>query len=312
MNKNRLAYISGSSEKYTNLGDELSQVHTSLDEMSDAIDSINDKLSNVSGSEDCKKEIENINKKITQNISSIENIQEQIQSLNNNAIKVELANSSSIKEYKYDNNGNIISETISGDTNLKTKYEYDRNGNILSEKLFKDNEEVGNKLYEYNEEGYITKITSNNGDIINIASTTYAYDDLNRRLKILENSDLGKIITTIQPQNLSNIVNTVNELYTKISIVNNLLPENVTSLIDIPSIKNQINVLNNKFDKKYSIYRFKTLTNVNVYSIPENVTDNSAIYLEGLLLDSDDYKIENGKITFLCELQDDFEVQCKY
>lgn len=312
MNKNRLAYISGSSEKYTNLGDELSQVHTSLDEMSDAIDSINDKLSNVSGSEDCKKEIENINKKITQNISSIENIQEQIQSLNNNAIKVDLANSSSIKEYKYDNNGNIISETISGDTNLKTKYEYDRNGNILSEKLFKDNVEVGNKLYEYNEEGYITKITSNNGDIINIASTTYAYDDLNRRLKILENSDLGKIITTIQPQTLSNIVNTVNELYTKINIINNLLPENVTSLIDIPSIKNQINVLNNKFDKKYSIYRFKTSANINVYSIPENVTDNSAIYLEGLLLDSDDYKIENGKITFLCELQDDFEVQCKY
>ena len=97
-------------------------------------------------------------------------------------VKSRIDGGDSIKSYIYDNNGNVIKESITSNkpgetvTYRNVYYEYDNMNRLV--KTYTD--EPGETLYEYDGNGNITKMTTGAVNGEGGVSTTYEYDSQNR------------------------------------------------------------------------------------------------------------------------------------
>ena len=97
-------------------------------------------------------------------------------------VKSRIDGGDSIKSYSYDNNGNVIKESITSNkpgealTYRNVYYEYDNMNRLV--KTYTD--EPGETLYEYDGNGNITKMITGSVNGEGGVSTTYEYDSQNR------------------------------------------------------------------------------------------------------------------------------------
>lgn len=307
--KNKLKYINAAKDGYGDLGVEILSLHNDVDTVLHSIEEIKDTISSIDPSVDkeLNSKVENVEIEVNKLKSNVEVIEESIKNLHDNHINTGFEKLSINKEYKYDVEGRLIEEISTGDSITVTKYLYDKD-TITSEIIYENGVEVGRKDYIYNSNGDIYKVRSTNGDVINIATMEYVIKDVEARLNRIESKlQIG------DNSEISNINKTLEEVNIKVELLEKLLPENVTSLVEIPELIKKVELLEEKVNRSHTKYRFIVYSYENKYEIPEEVDKNSSIFLEGLLLDyGDDYTIQDGFIIFNIPLIDEFEVQCKY
>lgn len=307
---NKLKYISPAKEGYEDLGVEILDLHKSTDKNAEDINLIKESVKNIdtSSNSEIVNRIVNNENNILGLQGDVANINETIESLSNNHINTGYENVSINKEYIYDVEGKVIKEIFTGDMNRYIIYNYNENDLVESEIIYENGIEIGRKVYKYNSNDDVYRVVSSNGDSVNIAVMDYAIKNVTKRLEQIEsnlkigpNSDIDKIYKILQ------------DMGVQIEIVTSLLPENITSLVDIPRLLDRMDMLEEKVNRQHIKFKFTIIGGKETYVIPKEVTEDTSIFLEGLLLDyGDDYIIENETITFNIPLIDGFEVQCKY
>ena len=114
----------------------------------------------------------------------------------------------SVKTYVYDNNGNVkqesvtsnkIGETAAVNTNY---YDYDSMNRLIKT----NTDEPGETLYEYDDNGNITKMTTGAVNGTGGVSTTYEYDSQNRLVKTTDPMGYTETYTYDNNSNMTNMV----------------------------------------------------------------------------------------------------------
>lgn len=308
--KNKLKYISPAKEGYENLGVEILDLHKITGDISRGIEEVKESIKGLDPS--LNSEIIETLREHGDDIATLKtnvvDINNEIEKIRDNHINTGFENISVNKEYQYDIDGRIIKEISTGDIERVIEYKYNDIDLITDEIIYENGIEVGRKEYQYNLDGDVYKIKSTNADMVNLAVMDYAIKDVEGRLKELE-----RVMNVGHGSDIANIYKILSDLSVQVEVVTSLLPDNITSLVDIPRLIERIDELENRVNRQHVKFRFVVIGGKTEYEIPSNITDDSSVYLEGLLLDyGDDYVIENGYMIFNIPLIDGFEVQCKY
>lgn len=313
--RNKLKYISPAKEEFSNLGAEIIHIHEQNETNSSEISKLQDKVDNLdpSSNVEINNRLNKIDGEIVEVKDDIETLEKKVGNLSDNNMNTGYEKVSINKEYEYDGDGRIVKEISTGDVERVVVYTYNTDDVVTSEVIYEKGEEVGRKEYYYNLDGDIYKVKSTNGDTVNIAVMEFALKELGDRLEKIENSDLVSLSQVLSGEDAKKLIKAVQDLSVKVSAVDNLLPENITSLIEIPRIVERLDELEKKVNRQHVKHKFIVYSYTNQYEIPADVSEESSVFLEGLLLDyGDDYTIEDGFMTFNIQLIDGFEVQCKY
>jgi hypothetical protein len=218
------------------------------------------------------------------------------------------------REYEYDSEGYIVKEIVRGDLNYDIVYHYDSQRNIKREERYDTNGVLlGYKDYTYDDLGQIKTISGENADDVALATNTHEMAELRIRLAALESIDFVNLANSIKGSDVKSLLNSIQEILTRVQNLEMYLPGNENRLIEIGSVLDRLDAIERRLNTNYVTYTFDVKSDVTEYTIPDNITGNYAIYMEGILLDEgDDYIIESGKIKFLIPLIDDFTVTCRY
>ncbi|URZ18520.1 hypothetical protein [Clostridium felsineum] len=313
---NKLAYIKASSDSYSDLGQELQKMHETDDENTNGINDIKNTIASIKDEADkASNDSNKIATEVTTARGSYDNLNARLSDMSCYNILNDFEKISTKKTYEIDEAGNILKEHVRGQLNYDTIFTYDENKNIVKEELFDSNtkESIGSKTYSYDEGGNISKIDSENADIVTVLTDSLALKDISNRLSKIEAIDFIKTAEVLNSSVAATLVKNTAELLARVENLETYLPNSNSELIEIPDILNRLTKLETKLDTSSVLYTFTVKASVTTYDIPSNVTDKTPIYLEGVLLNcGEDYTIKNNQINFILPLIDDFEVTCKY
>jgi hypothetical protein len=218
------------------------------------------------------------------------------------------------RTYEYNSDGNISKEIVRGDLSYDVIYLYDTNNNIRREERYDVNGVlIGYKDYTYDDLGQIKGVSGENADDVSIATNTLDIDELKKRMSAIESIDFIKLAGDLKGTNVESLLKSIQDILIRIQTLELYLPGNESKLIEIGGVLDRLDAIERRLNTNYVTYTFDVTSDVTEYTLPDNITSNFAIYLEGVLLDSgDDYIIDNGKIKFLIPLIDGFTVTCRY
>lgn len=308
---NKLKYIKATSDKYSNLYEELIDLENTIKTLSGKGTNIEDVNSAITS----LKSITNI---LTTEVNGAKatygSIDERFKTLDQYTILDVFKNITTSRTYEYNTDGYITKECVRGDIEYDKTYIYNDNNDIVKEETKSlDGTSIGNKTYTYNDDGCITKVDGVNIDDVLLATNSLVDKELDERISAIEKIDIIKLMNGIQATDIKTLINTLNNLYTRVEHLEVYLPGNESSLIDLPNLRDRITTIEDKLNSSYILHTFNVTTGILEYDVPSTVNDKTSIYLEGLLLDyNDDYTLTNNKIKFNIPLIDDFTVTCKY
>lgn len=310
---NKLKYIKPSVDTYTNLGEELKDLHKKSNDNNDNISAINSTIDTLTDS------VNNAVESVKDSDAEVVEARGSCETLNDRLSNMELFKATQIlerlslqKQYDYNSNGDIQKEKIRGQLNYDIVYSYDDKGNIIREEFYDiENALLGSKQYEYDEHNNISKSTSVNGEILAIVTNSYITNDIDSRLKKIENIDFIKLAKVLSSDSATTLMETMQDLVARVATLEMMLPGNITNIGDLPYITNKIQELEDRLNSK-SIYEFTVDENKSEYYIPTNIPSNSAVYIDGLQLDEEDYTLSKDKISLNIQLIDGLTITIKY
>jgi hypothetical protein len=313
-------YIDPVKADYANLGEEILDLHTKQTAQETSIGDVKTEFVTVKQDVQSIKDLdlENINAPLLQELEDARgpysSLSERFQYIDSFDILRILEKLSTSRTYEYDSEGYIVKEIVRGDLNYNVVYKYDSSRNITREERYDVNDVLlGYKDYTYDDIGQIRTVSGQNSEDIAIATNTLITDLLDARVKSLESIDFVKLAGQLQGSDVMSLLNSVQELLTRVQNLEMYLPGNENRLIEIGSVLDRLDAIEHRLDTNYITYTFDATSDVTEYDIPAEISSNYVIYLEGVLLDEgDDYIMENGKIKFLIPLIDGFTVTCRY
>lgn len=316
---NKLKYIKATDNKYENLGDEIFDLHKEVlnnaDKVSKAETTIDIIKSNIDIIKNTATDFSNKTSDEVKTARGVySNLSDRLSSMEQYKVLNAIEKISTSRTYEYDCEGNITKESIRGGIEYDIIYVYDGNGNIVREEIYDlSNSKIGYKEYIYDNKDSLIKANSVNADILSVATNSLIEKELQMRVSVLENLDLVQSAKVINVEKAKLILEKIQEFDSRIENIECVLPDNITTIIDVPNILKRLDDIDNRLNREYVLYEFLVSTGTTHYSVPDIITRNTSIFLEGLLLKyGEDYEINNGKMTFLIPLIDDFKVTCKY
>lgn len=317
MPRTKPVYIYPSSDTYSNLLDELIDIHKKI--QTGDMSGIRDQISNlVKGVDDLKLSTsladQEINKELLDARGVYPSINERFLSLDQYDILKTIFHINTTRSYEYSSKGQITKESVRGDLNYDTVYLYDSYDNIISEtKTTPDGTIISEKKYTYTPDGNIATVTGTNTDEIMLLSNALIDSEQNKRLEAIEAIDFVELGKVLGGWNLIEVAKTVQELVTQVQHLMLNLPENIGYLINTSEIYRRLDTIEDRLDANEIYYAFDVTTNKQEYSIPADIVNKKfGVFMEGLLLEKDvDYQITNGMIVFNIPLIDDFTITLK-
>lgn len=317
MPRTKPLYIYPSSNVYSNLLDELLDIHNKIqtgdtsgitDQITALAKEVDDlRLSTSLSAADVDEELKNAR-------GTYPSINDRFLSLDQYDILNTIMNVNTTRAYEYSPKGQIIKEIVRGDMNYDTEFVYDSYDNIISEtKTGLDGSIISEKKYTYTSDGNIATVKGTNTDEIMLLSNALIDSEQNKRLSALEAIDFVELGKVLDGWDLIGVAETVQDLVTQVQHLMLNLPENIGYLINTSEIYNRLDEIEQRLDANEIYYAFDVETNIQEYSIPEHIVNKKfGVFMEGLLLEKDmDYEIKGNTILFTIPLIDGFTVTFK-
>lgn len=313
------SFIKPVKENYANLKEEILDLHNQADKQDKSQSLLEQGFIEVKEKfEDIKYSVTNINADIIEEVTTARglypNLNDRLDKMSGYELLKKFETLTTSKTYTYDELDRITNVVVRGDVNFDILYIYDEDSNIKREERHDiDGNLIGYKDYTFDDVGQIITESGQNTDDVITATTSLITEELDKRLSIIEAIDFVKLATDISGYDVEYMFEILQEIKLRVQHVEMYLPENQGQLIELSSVFDRLETLEHRLNSDYVIYSFYVTTDKTKYSIPSTVPSNASIYLEGLLLSNgDDYIIDNGNITFLIPLIDDFTITCKY
>lgn len=313
------SFIKSAKEGYVNLKEEILDLHSQSSDQENSQIDLEQQFNVVKEQfNEIKESVTSINNDIVDEVTTARGVfptlVDRLETMSGYELLKKFETLTTSKTYSYDDQDRITDVFVRGDVNFDILYYYDKDSNIRrEERRDLDGNIIGYKDYTFDDIGQIITETGENTDDVLTATTSLITEELNQRLIKIEAIDFVKLAEAIGNVNADNLWNIIQELLSSVQHLEMYLPDNQGQLIEISSILNRLDSLENKIDENHVIYSFDTTTDNATYTIPNTVPSNASIYLEGLLLTSgSDYLMADGSITFLIPLIDDFTISCKY
>ena len=316
---NKLKYIKATDPQYKDLGEEIRGLHVETEANAGKVTELESQMATVQTA---------VQETIDGASLSTEALEQEIAdargfnaSLNERLTNMDLFRATEVLErltvartYEYSPNGDVTKETVRGELNYDTLYTYDGQGNITKE-AFYDTEGllIGQKEYEYDGLGQLLRSSSSGGEVLQVVTNSGVTNELAFRLAKIEALDFVKTAGILESATAETLMAFVQEMSSRVGNLEQLLPANLPNLITLPYITDKLQELENRITLSYKEHEFDVTSSEDTYYLPESVTSNSVVYIDGLMLEhGNDYVITDGKIVFLIPLIDGFSITVKY
>lgn len=228
------------------------------------------------------------------------------------------------REYRYDANGNVTAEIISGDINYRIDYVYDADGNIISEEHSHNGVLVGRKIYEYHPTlGYIARVVSDKADHMELVYNDTTTRELSNRLAQIESLDVAEQLDKIQssiligPYDGARLKNIVESFDTRLQTLEQLTPDKIENILSTPEILQRIEALEMAMASTKRTDDFIVADNEDYVLSGATTAERLRVIVEGIILnhgEENDYVLlsDGRTLDFKIDLIDGMEIICEY
>jgi len=317
--RTRPSFIKPAKDGYINLQEEILDLHSKSSSQDKTSSDLELQFTEVKKEFDTvKNSVSNVNNDVVSEVAKARgiypNLSDRLEKMDAYDLLKKFETINTTKEYIYDTKERITHVTVRGDVDYDIGYTYDIDDNIVREERYDlKGVSIGFKDFTLNSFGQVIKESGKNTDDVIMATTSIITEELDKRLALIEAIDFVQFAKDMSSYDASKLWDMLQEISSRLQHLESYLPANQGNLIEISTVLDRVQALENKLNENYVIYSFDLDSTKTTYPILDTVPLTASIYLEGLYLTiNKDYTITDSDITFLIPLIDGFTITCKY